>query len=447
MHGAGTNGARDDERVVLHVDMDCFYAACERRREPALAGQPVVVGMGYEDGATHGAVATASYEAREHGVESAQPISQALDALPRVAEPDEGRTDRDGDADEVRPGDSGADGDTPSGYYRTVDLEYYESVSAEVKAILHEVSETVREVSIDEAYLDVTGRVGWHSVDVFARSLRERIHEEVGVPASVGVAPNMSTAKIASDYDKPDGLVVVEPDDVREFLAPLPVDDLHGVGPVTARDLRSMGIETAGDLAAADRTALVDRFGARGREFHERARGVDRRVVEPVGRPKSLSSESAFTEPTADPERVRERLADLAGEVVERADARDALYKTIGIKVVRPPYDVSTRERSLSGPVGDADLVRSVVADLAEEFAGETVRKLGVRVSNLSFGEGTQSGLDRWEGATVGASDDGDGGGDGESDDGNPVDGNSDDGDVPTTRRSPVGQTTVFDFV
>ncbi|MFC5973261.1 helix-hairpin-helix domain-containing protein [Halomarina salina] len=484
MHGGGATDAHDDDRVVLHVDMDCFYAACERRREPALEGKPVVVGMGYEDGASHGAVATASYEAREHGVESAQPISQALDALPRVesgsecngSECEESPGDDDNEAD-VGSVTETTDEETPRGYYRSVDLEYYESVSAEVKAILHEVSETVREVSIDEAYLDVTGRVGWHSVDVFARSLRERIHEEVGVPASVGVAPNMSTAKIASDHDKPDGLVVVEPDEVREFLAPLPVDDLHGVGPVTARELRSMGIETAGDLAAADRTELVDRFGARGREFHERARGVDRRVVEPVGRPKSLSSESAFTEQTADPERIRGRLTDLAMEVVERADARGALYKTIGIKVVRPPFDVSTRERSLSGPVADADLVQSVVADLAEEFEGETVRKLGVRVSNLSFGEGTQSGLDRWEGmeevgeetepsvedasdphATNG--DEGvasldrfvrDGGTDPATDDAEPNGRTTDDppgmGDPPATRRLPPGQTTVFDFV
>ncbi|MFD1515495.1 DNA polymerase IV [Halomarina rubra] len=384
MREEGHSGSPAADRVVLHVDMDCFYAACERRRDPTLVGEPVVVGMGYEDGATHGAVATASYEARAFGVESAQPISQALEALPRIAdETDDGTTD-----------------DEPRGYYRTVDLEYYQSVSEEVKAILHEVSETVREVSIDEAYLDVTGRVGWHSVDVFARNLKARIDEEVGVPASIGVAPNMSTAKIASDHDKPDGLVVVEPDAVRGFLAPLPVDDIHGIGPVTARELRSMGVETAADLATADRASLVDRFGTRGREFHERARGVDRRVVEPVGRPKSLSSESAFTEQTADSDRIADSLRTLASEVADRAAARDALYKTIGIKVVRPPFDVNTRERSLSGPVADADLVRSVVADLAEEFAGETVRKLGVRVSNLSFDEATQSGLDRWEGAT-----------------------------------------------
>jgi len=367
----------DEERIVLHVDMDCFYAACERRREPSLSGEPVVVGMGYEDGEPHGAVATASYEAREHGVESAQAISQALELLPRS---------------ESAPPDAGA-----VGHYRPVDLPFYESVSEEVRAVLREVADTVREVSIDEAYLDVTDRVGWHSVEIFARNLKRRIADEAGVPASVGVAPNMSTAKVASDHEKPDGLVVVGPADVREFLAPLDVEKLHGVGPVTARELRGMGIRTAGDLAGADRGSLVDRFGERGREIRAHARGRDDRIVEPVGEPKSLSSESAFTEPTDDVDRIRDRLDGLVDDVVERAEERDALYKTIGIKIVRPPFEVNTRERSLSGPVADGAVVRSVVADLAREFEGETVRKLGARVSNLSFDAATQSDLRSWE--------------------------------------------------
>ncbi|WP_254544147.1 DNA polymerase IV [Halomarina pelagica] len=430
MSGAGLPGAPtgDEKRVVLHVDVDCFYAACERRRDPALRGKPVVVGMGYEAGAAHGAVATASYEAREHGVESAQPISQALEALPRAAT-------------------APADHDGPVGHYRPVDMAYYREVSDEIRAILHGIADVVREVSIDEAYLDVTDRVGWHSVEILARSLKRRIDEEVGVTASVGVGPNMSVAKVASDHDKPDGLVVVPPGEVREFLAPLPIDELHGVGPVTARELRAAGIETAGDLASADRGALVSRFGARGGTIHDHARGRDSRPVEPVGKPKSLSSESAFTEATDAFDAVCERLLRLAEEVTERAAARDALYKTIGIKVVRPPFDVNTRERSLSGPVADPDLVESVVLDLAEEFEGETVRKLGVRVSNLTFGERTQAPLDAWEG-------DGSAGAGVDADDG-PIDG--DDGSGQSTRdderfgrdratRVPRGQTSIVDF-
>jgi len=382
-----TDGERPDraERIILHVDMDCFYASCERLREPELEGEPLVVGMGYEPGDGHGAVATASYEAREHGVESAQAIRQALEALPR--------------AEDVA-GDDGV-----AGHYRPVDMDFYKQVAGEVKEILHDHAETVREVSIDEAYLDVTDQTSWGRVDGgdrtiaegYGRYIKQQISREVGVPASVGVAPNMSTAKIASDFDKPDGLTVVPPTDVEDFLDPLPVDELHGVGPVTARELRERGIETAGDLAVADRAPLVDQFGQRGRELHARARGDDDRDVTPRGRPKSLSRESAFTEATDDTEAKREKVGALAADVAARAQSRGAMYRTIGIKVVTPPFDVNTRASSLSGPVDEPDLVESVALDLLEEFADDRVRKLGVRVSNLSFGEQDQARLDGFE--------------------------------------------------
>jgi DNA polymerase IV (DinB-like DNA polymerase) len=391
------------ERVVCHVDMDCFYAACERLREPALAGKPLVVGMGYEPGDEVGAVATASYEAREFGVESAMPIQEALETLPRKRD---AATDPERDVEEA-------------GFYRPVDMGYYKEVSREVRAILSDAIEgngpdegedgVVREVSIDEAYLDVTG-VGWSAAAAFARDLRERIDAAVGVTASVGVAPDMSTAKVASDYDKPDGLTVVEPGDVRAFLDPLPVEELHGVGPVTAEALHDLGIETAADVAEADPADLTDRFGGRGRELYERARGRDDREVTPVGKPKSLSSENALP-PTGDTERKRDLVASLADEVAGRARAEGALYKTIGIKVVTPPFDVNTRARSLPGPVDDPDLIEEVALDLLREFADDRVRKLGVRVSNLDFSEADQASLDGWAADAVEADTHGDGSG------------------------------------
>jgi DNA polymerase IV (DinB-like DNA polymerase) len=370
-------GAPARERVVAHVDVDCFYAACERLREAELRGEPLVVGMGYEPGESHGAVATASYEAREHGVESAMAITEALELLPRRATADED--------------------DGPTAYYRPVDMAYYESVAEEVKAVLHAVADTVREVSVDEAYLDVTESVGWNDAAAFADDLKARIHEEAGVVASVGVAPNMATAKVASDRDKPDGLVVVPPGEAADFLAPLPVEELHGVGPVTAAELRDRGVETAGDLAETDPAVLADQFGERGREIHRHARGVDDREVEPVGKPKSLSSESALVDPTDDPSELRDRVRALASEVADRASAKGALYRTIGIKFVAPPFAVNTRARSLPGPVDDPDLVEEVALDLVEEFAGDRrARKLGVRVSNLSFSTADQPSLDGW---------------------------------------------------
>ncbi|MFB6137844.1 MAG: DNA polymerase IV [Halobacteriaceae archaeon] len=387
-----------DDRVVLHVDVDCFYAACERLREPELEGEPVVVGMGYEDGEDTGAVATASYEAREYGVESAQAISTALDRLPRKAEhPD----------------------DPDAGYYRPVDMEYYRSVAADVKAVLRDHADVVREVSVDEAYLDATERTGWEVVDGrplaegFARHVKAAVEREAGVTPSVGVAPDVSTAKVASDHDKPDGLVVVPPDEVREFLAPLPADAINGVGPVRAAALAEMGIETVGDVAAADPATLVDRFGEHGRELHRRARGEDPRPVEPRDDPKSLSRESSFGEAVEATGPKRERVRELAADVARRAEREGALYRTVGIKVVTPPFDVNTRAESLPGHVRDADLVESVALDLLGEFAAEPVRKLGVRVQGLSFADAEQSDLGGWAGEGEGPSHGDDGPADG----------------------------------
>ncbi|MEF8937413.1 MAG: DNA polymerase IV [Halovenus sp.] len=384
-------GASGPDQIVCHADIDCFYASCERLRESALRGEPVVVGMGYEPGTTNGAVATASYEAREFGVESAQAISKALDALPRKI-------------DAAKADDQSVE---KAGFYRPVDMEYYESVASDIKAILHERADTVREVSIDEAYLDLTERVEWGGeLRSFAAELKAEIREEVGVTASLGIAPTMSAAKVASDHDKPDGLVVVEPGDVQSFFSDLDVEEVHGVGPVTAAEMREMGIETAGDLATADPARLEAAFGERGRRVHRFARGEDGREVEPKGRPKSFSRESAFTEATTDEERQRERLQTLAEAVAGRADQRGVLYQTIGIKVVTPPFDVHTRANSLSGPVADEELVVDVATELFEEFDGEEIRKLGVRVSNLSFGSESQPSLAAFLGETDADSED-----------------------------------------
>ncbi|WP_435074080.1 Y-family DNA polymerase [Halorubrum sp. HHNYT27] len=413
--GTATDEADGSDRVVFHVDMDCFYASCERLRHPELAGEPVVVGMGYEAGETIGAVATASYEARAFGVDSAMPIPEALDRLPR-------RVDAD-------PDDPDAPDPADSGRYLPVDLDFYKEVAGEVKAVLRDCTDVIREVSIDEAYLDVTDRTAWDVAggstaadageddspprsaaagpaeartlaEGYARHVKQRIEREAGVPASVGVAPNMSTAKVASDADKPDGLVVVPPGSVASFLAPLSTAEIHGVGPVTERTLAEMGIETAADLAAADLDRLADALGERGPELHRRARGDDDREVTPTGLPKSLSRESSLS-PTADEEPKRETVAALAADVARRARERGCLYRTIGIKVVEPPFDVNTRARSLPGPVDNPDLVESVALDLLAEFADDRVRKLGVRVSNLDFAESDQATLGGFDAGDV----------------------------------------------
>ena len=377
----GTTTTSDVDRVILHVDMDCFYASCERLRAPELEGEPLVIGMGYHPGDDGGAVATASYEARAHGVHSAQPIDQALARLPRAADEPE----------------------TPTGIYRPVDLEYYRVVAEAVKQLLRERADIIREVSIDEAYLDVSSQTSWgggaDAPGAFAAALQEELAAEVGVPASIGVAANMATAKIASDHDKPEGLVVVPPGEAAAFLAPLPIEDLHGIGPVSARELRERSVATVGDLAVVDPTVITRLFGTRGTELQQRARGIDPRVVEPTGAPKSLSRERSM-QPTDDVASVTAAVGELAAAVADRAQQKGALYRTIGIKLVTPPFEINTRERSLGGPVDDPTLVRTVALELLEEFHGATVRKVGVRVSNLSFAPTDQADLQGWSAPT-----------------------------------------------
>jgi DNA polymerase IV (DinB-like DNA polymerase) len=362
------------DQIVLHLDMDCFFAACERLRNPDLEGEPLVIGGGFDSSPPRGAVATASYEAREYGVHSAQPISTALQNLPR------------------RSADNGVDSDgrdEPTGIYLKGDHSFYGEVSSQVMAIVEEYADTIRRVSIDEAYLDITDETTWEAVTELASELKTRIAEDVGVVASIGVAPTMSCAKVASDHDKPDGLCIVRPGDVAAFLAPLDIEEIHGVGPRGAEAFRSAGIETAGDLAALSVQEVVDRFGSNATKLYDRVRGIDPRAVEPVGEPKSISKEKSI-EPTSSMETKQSLIERLGAQVNERVERTDARYRTVGIKVVETPFDVNTRERSLHGPVREPELVHSIASELLEEFRDREVRKLGVRVSNLEFFSGDQ---------------------------------------------------------
>jgi len=303
--------------------------------------------MGYEAGEAIGAVATASYEARAFGVESAMPISEALDLLPRRVNAD--------------PDDPDAPDPDEAGRYLPVDLDFYKEVASDVKTVLRDCADVCREVSVDEAYLDVTDRTAWDAAggestatgpaetrtlaEGYARHIKERIEREAGVPASVGVAPNMSTAKIASDADKPDGLVVVPPPgEVESFLASLPTAEIHGVGPVTERTLAELGIETAGDLAAADPDRLADELGDRGRELYRRARATTTEVTPTDSRRVSRGSRRCRRPPTRSASATVRALA--AADVARRARERGCLYRTIGIKAVEPPYEVNTRARA-----------------------------------------------------------------------------------------------------
>ncbi len=349
----GLAAARD--RRILHCDMDCFYAAVHMRDDPALRGKPVVIG-GTPEG--RGVVAAASYEVRAFGVRSAMPAARAKRLCP--------------DAVFLRP-----------------DFGRYRSESAQIFEIFRQFSDLVQPVSIDEAYLDVSGV--WRdygSATELAKRLRARILEERGLTVSVGVGPNRLVAKIASDHDKPDGLTVVSPRRVGRFLAPLPARKLPGVGPVTARKLSSLGFETIGDLRKETRERLEQLLGSYGGVLYRYARGIDERPVRIDRVRKSLSSETTYARDLATEAEVRAEVARLADGVAASLEKRELSAGTVTVKVRYSDFKTVTRSLTLSAPTSEASVLRSTALVLLARTDGgrRPVRLLGVGCSNFMHG-------------------------------------------------------------
>jgi DNA polymerase-4 len=338
-------------RRILHIDMDAFYASVEQRDRPELRGRPVAVGGAP---ASRGVVAAASYEARAFGVHSAMPMSRAVRLCRELVI--------------VRP-----------------DMPKYRAVSQQVFAIFRSVTPLVEGLSLDEAYLDVTEN-SWGEplgVDV-ARRIKALIRDTTGLTASAGVAPNKFLAKVASAWQKPDGLTVIAPERIESFLRKLPVEALWGVGPVTASRLQQRGISRLVDIRAADPGVLREAVGSLGPWLLTLAHGQDDRPVEPHRAAKSSSSECTYAEDLVDPGRIREEVAAMARENAEWLQERRWLAKTVTIKVRYD--DFTTITRSASGPpTSDArHIVERAVALLARTDVGRRpVRLLGAGVHGL----------------------------------------------------------------
>ncbi len=345
-------------RTILHVDMDAFYAAVEQRDHPELRGKPVIVGSDPKDGKGRGIVATCSYEARKFGVHSAQPISQAWKLCP--------------DGSYVRP-----------------DMAKYARVSTLIVDLLSEFSDLVEQISIDEAFLDVTGsRSLFGPGRDIALKIKERIRRELQLTASVGVASNKFVAKVASDLRKPDGLVVVEPGSEAEFLAPLPISKLWGVGGKTESRLRTLGFDSIGDLAGLERRRLAEILGKNGVYLWQLARGIDERPVLPEEGCKSIGHEVTFDRDTDKAEVLHETLLQLSEKVAQRLRAHGARARTISIKFREADFSTYTRRVTLDGPVETAEKIFPVASSLLNTLVlpGKLVRLIGVYASNLEFG-------------------------------------------------------------
>ncbi len=339
-------------RRILHCDMDCFYAAVHIRDDPSLAGRPVIVAWDPKD---RGVVVAASYEARRYGVHSALPSVLAHRLCPQ-------------------------------GVYLKPDFARYRRESRAIFEIFRGFSPLIETLSLDEAYLDVSDRVTeWGSATRIARAVRARVREERRLAVSVGVAPNKLVAKIASDFHKPDGLTVVPPRRVQEFLDPLPVRSIPGVGPATEKVLLEMGLTTIAELRRSNPGALLERFGANGERLILYAHGRDERPVETSRERKSLSSERSFAPDLADPKAIRERLRGLAREVAQGLATRNLSACTVTIKVRYPDFTTVTRSLTSASPVVSAAAIGELAERLLDRTEGEKlgVRLLGVGTANF----------------------------------------------------------------
>lgn len=339
-------------RKIIHIDMDAFYAAVEQKDNPALKGRPVIVGG---DPKKRGVVAAASYEARAWGVHSAMPIVQAKRLCPH-------------------------------GIFLPVRMGRYQQISQEIFKILEDFTPLVEPLSLDEAFLDVTACTHLFGPALtIAKEIKRRIWETTGLTSSAGIAPNKFLAKIASDLKKPDGLVEVSAEEVREFLNKLPISKLWGVGQATSEVLLSMGICQVGQLANFPPEILEKKLGRFGRQLIALARGEDDRPVTPFSETKSISQEETFTPDLSEEEAIKKVLLNQAEEIGFELRQQGLKGSTVHLKLRYPDFKLVTRSCTLSAPTDQGIEIYRVACKLLEktEVLEKKARLLGIGISSL----------------------------------------------------------------
>ena len=349
-------------RVILHIDMDAFFAAVEQLDQPELRGKPVIVGADPKGGKGRGVVSTCSYEARKYGIHSAMPISQAYKRC-------------------------------PGGIYLRGRMQRYQEMSRQIMKIMYDFSPAVEPLSIDEAFIDITGCIKlFGSPRIIAMKLKESIKSQTKLTASVGVAPSKFVAKIASDLEKPDGLVIVEENEVRNFLRPLPISKMWGVGKKTEPILLKLGIQTIGELADYSQSKLIKYLGKAGIQFWNLANGIDNRSVTPYTDAKSLSHETTYSEDTDDVQKLKQTLFYLSNEVSQGLRKENLKGKTITLKIRLSDFSTFTRSKSFAHYINSSKEIFDVAMQLFTSFnrMSKKVRLLGIAVSNLDNATGEQ---------------------------------------------------------
>jgi DNA polymerase IV (DinB-like DNA polymerase) len=347
-------------RVIACIDLNAFYPSCEELRDPSLKGKAHAVIMTDEKmgDIMKGAVSSCSYEARRYGVSSAMSLSKAKSLCPDLI-------------------------------LHPVDIPYYRGISEQVMNAIQGYADTLEQASIDEAFLDCTTRIQRESPETYAAKIKNTIKEKsAGLSCSIGVASTKSAAKIASDFEKPDGLTVVYPTELKKFLEPLDVGTVAGIGPKTQKALKEeIGIDTLGQLAKADVQKLKERFGKNGYWMWKVANGTDDEVVAPRTDNVSLSTENTLATYTRDKEKIHAHLDELIGDIYQRLREHGYLFRTVGIKLVRTNFSVETRVTTFEDFRNDSESISSAIGWLLDKFElsenRPPVRKLGLLVTHL----------------------------------------------------------------
>ncbi|MGD2125958.1 MAG: DNA polymerase IV [Desulfobacteraceae bacterium] len=338
------------ERVILHLDMDAFYASVEQMDNPELRGRPVIVG----GTSNRGVVSAASYEARKFGIHSAMPIFQAKKRCPKAV-------------------------------FRPVRMGRYKEVSEQVMAILESYSPLIEQVSIDEAYMDISGLDRLYgSHEAIARKLKQGIKQTTSLSCSIGIAPNKVLAKIASDMHKPDGLTIIAHSDVDPFIARLPIKQVPGVGKKTAQRLRNLGVITLGDIRRITEHTLSEKIGKFGSRLLALCKGIDDSPVVPYREAKSISSEETLRADTSDMELLKQELLAQAEIVGRRLRNKGLKGGTVTVKLKRSDFTLITRSLTLEASTHSTNTLYERGLQLLEEFdLSGKFRLIGIGVSNL----------------------------------------------------------------
>lgn len=363
-------------KAILHVDINSFYSSCEEIKDPSLIGKPhaVIMTPQNNNNITKGAVTTCSYEAKKLGIKSAMPLYKALELCPNLI-------------------------------LHAVDKKFYEKISNEVMEILEDYADIFEQASIDEAYLECTNKISnTHlTVEEYAQEIKKSIKEKCsGLLTSIGIAPTKSVAKIASDYQKPDGLTIVNFNELKNFLSLLDVETISGIGIKTQKILKEqMNIKTIGQLSNTDVQLLIERFGKKiGTWMWQVANGLDNEPVLPRGNHISLSNESTLEFVTEDKEIIKQSLYELIDELYERIKNNKYQFRTVGIKLMRTDFSIETREKSYIKYQSERKSIESLIEEILGKFNLEDdnlvipskkitkkflpIRKVGLKVSNLT---------------------------------------------------------------